>query len=105
MMFMVAEVHPFDDGNGRISRIMMNSELVAGNEHRLIIPTVYRDNYLSALRGLSGNKEAEPYIKMMDFAQRYSSMIDWSSLTSATDMLQATNAFSEDRDTILRLPR
>ena len=27
MMFMISEVHPFNDGNGRISRIMMNSEL------------------------------------------------------------------------------
>ena len=27
MLFMVSEVHPFTDGNGRISRIMMNAEL------------------------------------------------------------------------------
>ena len=26
MSFMVSEVHPFDDGNGRLSRIMMNAE-------------------------------------------------------------------------------
>ena len=29
MMFLVSEVHPFVDGNGRIARIMMNAELVA----------------------------------------------------------------------------
>ncbi len=26
MMFLVAEVHPFSDGNGRLSRIMMDAE-------------------------------------------------------------------------------
>jgi prophage maintenance system killer protein len=26
-MFVVSEVHPFDDGNGRVARIMMNAEL------------------------------------------------------------------------------
>jgi prophage maintenance system killer protein/ribosomal protein L17 len=29
MMFLVSEVHPFADGNGRVARIMMNSELVS----------------------------------------------------------------------------
>lgn len=28
-MFLVAEVHPFVDGNGRTARIMMNAELVS----------------------------------------------------------------------------
>ena len=30
-MFLVAEVHPFSDGNGRIARIMMNAELPLSN--------------------------------------------------------------------------
>ncbi len=30
-MFVVAETHPFDDGNGRVARITMNSELVAAD--------------------------------------------------------------------------
>lgn len=88
-----------------MSRIMMNAELVAKDEQRLILPTVYRDNYLSALKGLSHNQRAEPYVKMLDFAQKYTAMIDWSDLTTATDMLQATNAFSEEMDVILRLPK
>ncbi len=29
MMFLVSEVHPFADGNGRVARIMMNAELLA----------------------------------------------------------------------------
>ena len=50
MMFLVTEVHPFADGNGRLARIMMNAELVAAGEDRIVIPTVFRDNYLAASR-------------------------------------------------------
>ena len=34
MMFLVAEVHPFADGNGRVARVMMNAELIAGGQQR-----------------------------------------------------------------------
>ena len=60
MMFLVSEVHPFADGNGRVARIMMNAELAAAQQVRIIIPIVYRSNYLSALRALSGNAWPEP---------------------------------------------
>ncbi|HZK93079.1 MAG TPA: Fic family protein [Prolixibacteraceae bacterium] len=32
MMFLISEVHPFLDRNGRISRIMMNAELFRGDQ-------------------------------------------------------------------------
>lgn len=50
MMFLIAEVHPFLDGNGRIARIMMNSELEATNQCKIFIPTVYREDYLTTLQ-------------------------------------------------------
>jgi hypothetical protein len=31
MLFLISEVHPFIDGNGRVARVMMNAELVAGD--------------------------------------------------------------------------
>lgn len=40
MKFLISEIHPFNDGNGRLARIMMNAELVAENEEKIIIPTV-----------------------------------------------------------------
>jgi Fic family protein len=43
-MFLVAEVHAFSDGNGRLSRAMMNAELVSAGEQRIIVPPVYRAN-------------------------------------------------------------
>lgn len=93
IMFLVAEVHPFSDGNGRIARIMMNAEFVAGDEQRIIIPTVYRSNYLIALKALTHNQQPEPLIRMLDFAQRYTARIDWTNQTISQRLLEATHAF------------
>jgi len=95
MMFLVAEVHPFADGNGRLARIMMNAELVAADECRIIIPTIYRNNYLAALRALSQNQAAEPMIRMLNFAQKYTMSIDFSTYETAELELRQTNAFMD----------
>jgi hypothetical protein len=94
-MFVVSEVHPFDDGNGRLARIMMNAELVAADEHRIIIPSVFRNNYMMGLRGMSTNGKAQGLIASLDFAQRYTAAIDYSELDTARQMLTASNAFRE----------
>ena len=94
-MFVVSEVHPFDDGNGRVARIMMNTELVAAGEHRIIIPSVYRNNYMMCLRGMSTNGHASGLIATLDFAQRYTAAIDYTDLKHARDQLTRTNAFNE----------
>jgi Fic family protein len=44
-MFVVAEVHPFTDGNGRTARLAMNQFLTQAGLTRIIIPTVYRNDY------------------------------------------------------------
>jgi hypothetical protein len=93
IMFLVAEVHPFTDGNGRIARVMMNAELAAGGESRIIIPAVYRDSYIQALRNLSRDKHASTVVEMLDFAQRFTASLDFSSLPHALAQLTASNAF------------
>lgn len=95
MMFLVAEVHPFVDGNGRCGRIMMNAELVAAHQARIIIPTIFRNNYLSALKALTHNSQAESLIRTLDFAQKYTSRIDWSDYKKAQEMLTETHAFDD----------
>jgi fido (protein-threonine AMPylation protein) len=57
IMFMVSEIHPFLDGNGRIARVMMNAELVKVEQTRIIIPTVYREDYLGTLRRLTRQQD------------------------------------------------
>jgi Fic family protein len=84
---------PFDDGNGRIARLMMNAELVSAGQARIVIPTVYRNNYVMALKGLTQNGNARSCVSTLDFAQRYTAQLDCTSLESAQAMLTETNAF------------
>lgn len=97
-MFVISEVHPFDDGNGRVARVMMNAELVAAGQARIVIPTVYRNNYLSGLRGMSVNGHAGGLIATLAFAQRWTAQVDWSSVERAMVDLEATNATADATD-------
>jgi Fic family protein len=98
MMFLVAEVHPFNDGNGRIGRIMMNAELVSAGEQRIIIPTIYRNNYVSALKAISHNSITNPIVRTLDFAQKYSKAIHWNSFDDAKETLTKTHAFIDPNE-------
>ena len=108
-MFLIAEVHPFADGNGRTARIMMNAELVAAGEERIVVPTVFRSHYLSALKALSQNGRAEPLIRMLDFAQKWTAAIDWRTVEETRRELDACNAFldpavADEEGKRLRMP-
>ncbi len=92
-MFVVSEVHLFDDGNGRTARIMMNAELEAGKAMRTIIPTVFREDYLGALRLLSRGGEPSALIKAMRYANDWTSRIDFSDSALARQQMEATHAF------------
>ena len=98
MMFLIAEVHPFADGNGRVARVMMNAEFITSSEQRIIVPIVYRNNYLSALRALSLNERPEPLIRVLDFAQKYTINIDFNNFERAYLVLQKTNAFFDPNE-------
>ena len=87
--------HPFADGNGRVARIMMNAELVAAGESRIIVPTIYRNNYLMALKALSQNGITGALVRMLDFAQRYTASIDFEALDRARFILERTHAFAD----------
>lgn len=109
VMYLIGEVHPFTDGNGRVARVLMNAELSAVGEQRIVIPIVYRDNYLQGLRALSRNGNPLPLVRVLDFAQTYAAAIEWSDLRSAERTLEQTNAFltpetAEERGVRLELP-
>jgi hypothetical protein len=109
MSFLVAEVHPFADGNGRVARVAMNAELSAAGLQRIVIPLSYRDNYLQGLRALSRDGNPAPFVRILDFAQHYAAEIDWRDLRKAEEMLRRTNALvppwtAEERGIRLRLP-
>lgn len=71
MAFLVSDVHPFVDGNGRTSRIMINAELSSAGQTTILIPTVYRDDYLQALRALSRRNRPSPLIDCLLKAQKF----------------------------------
>lgn len=93
--FMLTEVHPFDDGNGRLARALMNAELSAAGEQRLMITTAQRDAYLGALRALSFNKQPRPLVRVLDVIQRFSLEGDWSDDAAALSTLSAIGAFDD----------
>ena len=101
MMFLISEVHPFDDGNGRVARVMMSAELVAAGLRRIIIPTMFRDDYLGALRALSRRGDPAAYLRMIDRAQQFSASIDFSDFASARRALEAANAFKDPGEAFL----
>jgi hypothetical protein len=104
-MFLVSEVHPFVDGNGRVARIMMNAELVAAGERRILVPTVFRSNYLTGLKALSQNGITRTFIRSLDFLQSYALAVDFSTYEGARTQLETTNAFVEaDEGVRLVLP-
>jgi hypothetical protein len=98
MMFLVSEVHPFADGNGRVARVMMNSELVSARENRIIVPTVYRNNYLMALKALSQNGVTGALVRVIEFAQKYTAAVDFSDLDRARLVLDRTHAFADPNE-------
>ena len=80
MHLLVSETHPFDDGNGRLSRIMMNAELV------------HRDNYLNGLRMVSRDQEFRSYCKVIDQAQAYVASVNWLDYLEAREKIEADDA-------------
>ena len=95
MMFMISEVHPFNDGNGRISRIMMNAELVKAEQTRIIVPTVFREDYILALRKLTRQKDPSAYVNVMVKLQKFSDNLYGTDFTELKEYLRACNAYEE----------
>jgi len=89
MQFLVAEVHPFDDGNGRLSRIMMNAELVVCESHKLIVPTVHRESYLNGLRQATRMGKFRTLAKVFADLHAYTASIEWNDYGEAKAILQA----------------
>lgn len=97
MMFFISDIHPFNDGNGRISRIMMNAELHGQGLSTIIIPTVYRSDYISNLKALSRRSDPENYVRMLSIAHEFSSL-DFSDYPKIKNLITSKNWFMESED-------
>lgn len=101
MLFMISEVHPFADGNGRISRIMMNAELTAAGQSKIIVPTVFRTDYLSALRQLTRKDNPEKLINAIQRVRQFSNNLQGEDFEVMRSYMERCNAFKEEDDYIL----
>lgn len=103
MMFLVSEVHPFADGNGRMARLMMNSQLFANSLEKIIVPNVYREDYIGALKVLTRNEDPAPYVRAMLNCLQFTSRTKFSDYETAVEELRRRNAFSEPSEAKLIL--
>lgn len=103
IMFMISEVHPFNDGNGRIARVMMNAELVHADQSRIIVPTVFREDYILALRKLSRHKDPLAFINVMTKLHQFSDNLYGSDFTELKNYLAACNAYEEPSQAKLQI--
>ena len=90
MVFMIREVDGFSEGNGGIWRIMMNGEVVGGEEWKIIIGSVLREDYVNGvgrlrrrndgsvvIRGIWGVRELRGNIEGDEFDGRGNYVEDW----------------------------
>jgi hypothetical protein len=105
VMFMVAEIHPFEDGNGRIARLMMNAELTSAGLTKIMIPNVYRTDYLGALRAMSLRLNSIPFTRMLARAFEFSATLTQPDFGEMEQYLRRSNAFETDEGMILQFER
>jgi hypothetical protein len=94
--FLLVEVHPFNDGNGRISRIMMTKELLAAGLSRIIIPTVFRNDYFDSLRALSRRGDPSIFVRSLEFCQKVTAACSAPTVDQAIEAWARTYGFCED---------
>lgn len=102
ILFVTSEVHPFADGNGRISRLMMNAELTAAGQAKILVPTVFRPDYLLALRRLSREGDPDVLIAALLRLWNFSRWLQAGDFETLKSRLESSNAFLDDEGQILR---
>lgn len=93
IMFVVTEVHPFVDGNGRIGRVMLNAELESQGLGSIIIPNSFREDYLLSLKAASRQQRFQPYVRMLERALKFSNMLDFSDYQKSLKEIRERNWF------------
>ena len=71
----------------------MNAELVSANQSKIIIPNVFREDYILTLRTLARQNDPEPYIRMLSRAHEFSSTIFGGNMDKIQIKLEQSNAF------------
>jgi hypothetical protein len=97
-LFLISEVHPYDDGNGRVARAAMCAELTAADAARIVVPIVFRNEYQTALRSLSRDGRTDLYVRTLAYAWRWTASMPWQDRAAVDGYLVATNALTDSTD-------
>ncbi len=93
------EIHPFEDGNGRLGRVLMNSLLQKEGRKRLIIPTVLREDYVLGLQSFTQNSNMPAVARLFDRIIEINNSIDYNSdLDDIIAYLDGKSAFMDPKD-------
>lgn len=94
-LFLVVEIHPFVDGNGRISRLVMNAELSRTGLHRIIVPTLFHPQFVDCLRKLTRDNEPADFVRSLAKMARWCVQFDYGDLDVVIENLKKTHAMEE----------
>ena len=76
----------------------MNAELTAATETRIVLPTILRSDYMSALVKTTVHATPIGLVTVLGFARRHTAQMNYSTFPGAVRMLTATNAFDDARE-------
>lgn len=93
--FLISDVHPFDDGNGRMSRVFMSRELVSHGLSHVVVPTVFRGDYLDAVRLLTRQNRPDVFVRSIQKCQSISAACASMDFDAAMEKWASTYAFLE----------
>lgn len=103
--FLISDIHPFVDGNGRMSRLVMSREMISHGLSHIVIPTVFRQDYLAALRALTRQNNPDILIRSLQKCQQISAACTSEDLGQTLARWASTHAFlEEDRHARLTAP-
>jgi hypothetical protein len=95
LMFVVAEVHPFNDGNGRLARLFLNAELTDGGWGRLLVPTSLRTDYLACLEALTTGGNPDPFMGLLVRLIHFSAALPCESWEHSVAALEKSGALKD----------
>ena len=73
----------------------MNAELVNQKQSKILIPTVYREDYILSLRKLTRQRDPGAFIRMLTRIHEYSFTIVGNDMDRMQQYLEKTDAFLE----------
>jgi len=81
----------------------MNLILSEAGLSRIVIPTVFREDYILALKALTNDGYAEPYVRMLTRSAQFSWALDYGIQEHVLEQLERSNAKKESQEAKLNL--